>query len=292
MSTGGGGGGGGGDTETTIRYAPYVEAKHSSFLDSIRSHVNSTIDQSPFSDYTDIECDDAFFGTGYVLSSFPSLYDMYGKFMAGLDIDSLYSQLFTDTLETSEVASLVSAEASLLEDEIETNVIPRLQTGMRDINSVVASSFVVGKSLIEDTRVKQVAKFSAELKYRLLPIVTDRWKTHLGWNQNVVSIYAEIMKLYFSAKMDIDNNNYSMVAKDTLWPFTVLAYERAALGALQGAMTQSSAGPEGSSPISGAIGGALSGAASGAMLGSVVPGIGTLAGAIGGGVLGLGMSFL
>jgi len=43
------------------------------------------------------------------------------------------------------------------------------------------------------------------------------------------------MKFYFAVAMDLDNKNYEMAAKAALWPFTVLEYETAALGALQGA---------------------------------------------------------
>jgi hypothetical protein len=124
----------------------------------------------------------------------------------------------------------------------------------------------------------------------MIPVVSDRWKAHLGWNKDVVMNYAEIMKLYFSAKMDTDDINYTMAAKDKLWPFTVLEYERAALGALQGATTTTS-DVAGSSQTQRAIGGALSGAAVGgylaastAMGGPVGAGIGAL--------LGLGSAFL
>lgn len=286
-----GGGGDGGDRETTIRYAPYVENKHSAFLNTVASYRASTTGDSPFTGYTDIDIENAFFGSGYAISSFPSLYDMYGKFMAGLDIDTLYSQLFEDTVNAPEVNNLVSAEATLLDDDIETSILPRFQTGARDINSVMCSSFVVGKSLIEEARIKMLSKFSAELKYRIIPIVTERWKTHLAWNEDVVKTYAEIMKLYYSAKMDIDSTNYGMAVKDKLWPFTVLEYERAAIGALQGATTTTS-DVAGTSQARKAIGGAMSGAAMGAMVGSVVPGVGTAIGAGVGGAIGLGASFM
>lgn len=252
-----------------IRYSPYIEIKHDSFLREVQYRRESIINDSPFADYETVEIDNAFFGAGYVISSFPSLYDMFGKFMAGLDIDALYSQLFEDTLNSSEVDNLVSAEAVLMEDDIEANVLPRLQTGIRDINSVIASTFVVGKSLIEDTRVKALEKFRAELKYKLIPTVRDRWISHLDWNKNIISTYAEIMKFYFSAKMDMDDINYSYGAKDKLWPFTVLEYERAALGAMQGATTTTS-NVAGASTVSRVLGGALSGAAAGAMIGNAV----------------------
>ena len=252
-----------------VRYANYVEERHSSFLDEVYTRREEVISDSPFSNYTDVEVDNAFFGIGYVISSFPSLYDMFGKFMAGLDIDALYSQLFEDTLNSTEVDNLVSAEATLMEDDIEANVLPRLQTGIRDINSVMASTFVVGKTLIEDTRVKALEKFRAELKYKLIPTVRDRWISHLDWNKNIVSTYAELMKFYFSAKMDMDDINYSYSAKDKLWAFTVLEYERAAIAALQGATTTTT-NVAGASTVSRVLGGALSGAAAGAMIGNAV----------------------
>jgi hypothetical protein len=260
-------GGGGGDSQTTIRYAGYVESQHANFLATVMAHRNSTIALSPFASYTDIEVDSAFFGTGYLISSFPSLYDMYGKFMAGLDVESLWSQIFEGTVNSPEVSSLVVAEGALLDDDIETNSIPRLQTGMRDINAVMGSSYVIGRAIIEDARVKSIAKYSAELKYHLIPVASSRWSTHLEWNKGVVGVYAEIMKLYYSTKIDVDEINYSMVAKHRLWPFTVLDFERAALGALQGAIN-SKTDVAGASTASKVIGGALSGAAMGAMVGS------------------------
>ncbi len=268
-----GGGGGGGsqpaDTSQTIRYAPYIETRHANFLATIYNTRVSIIGSSPFSEYTDIIIDDAFFGAGYTIASFPSLYDMYGKFMAGLDIEALWAQIYEDTLESPAINTLVSAESDLLEDEIEENSLPRLQVGMRDINSVMSSSYLVGKSILSDTKTKLVSKFSADLKYQLIPIAQRRWEAHLDWNKTVVSIYAEIMKLYFSAKIDVDEVNYSMAAKNLLWPFTVLDFERAALGALQGA-TNSKSDVAGASTASRVIGGALTGAAMGAMVGGQI----------------------
>jgi len=266
---GGGGGGTPANTQTMIRYAPYIEEKHKNFLATIQAQRIIAVANSPFEDYTDIEVDDAFFGVGYTIASFPSLYDMFGKFMAGLDIEALWEQLYTSTLESSAVGDLIAAEGDLIDDEIEESSLPRLQTGMRDMNAVMSSSFVVGKSLIESTRTKVINKFSADLKYRLIPIAQERWTTHLNWNKLVVGTYAEIMKLYFSAKTDVDEINYAMAAKNTLWPFTVLDFERAALGALQGATNQKT-DAAGASTMSRVLSGALSGAAMGAMVGGQV----------------------
>jgi hypothetical protein len=192
---------------------------------------------------------------------------MYGKFMAGLDIDALYTQIYNDTVDSPVTSSLIAAEADILDDDIVASSVPRMQAGMRDINSVISSSFAVGRSIIEDTRTKVVAKFSAELKYRLLPIAQEKWRIHLDWNKNVVATYAEIIKFYFLSRIDADEINYAMAAKDRLWPFTVLDFERAALGSLQGA-TNSKTDVAGASTAARALSGALSGAAMGAMIGS------------------------
>jgi hypothetical protein len=294
----GGGSSSGGDQRNEIRYAPYIESKHQSFLDSVQSNRITIAADSPFADNTDIEIDDAFFGASFTIASFPSLYDMFGKFMAGLDIDVLFSQIFEDTVNSPEINNLVAAETALLDDDFNANVLPNFTLGARDINAVQNDSFVVGKAVLLDGRTKAVERFSSELKYRMIPVAVDRWKTHLGWNGQVVMNYAEIMKLWFSAKMDVDDYNYTLSTKDKLWPFTVLDYERAALGALQGA--RSSKGVGGASTTQKAIAGALTGAAGGAMLGNMMApagatGLAALGGpwALGiGAAIGIGSAFL
>src|SRR3990167_628672 len=246
-------GGGGGSGETEVRYAPYIEARHSSFLGNLQTRVNVAEFDSP--DY----------------SSYKDIY-----------IEVLYSQLFEDTINSPQVADLVAAEGALLDEEIEINSLPRMQIGMRDINSVMSSSFVIGKSLIEDARTKSIAKFSAELKYRLIPTVQDRWAKHLAWNQGIITTYVEIMRLYYTGKIDADEANFNYVEKDKLWPFTILEFERAGLGALQGA-TNTKITPPRASGLARGLSGAAAGAGIGAMIG--VPGgagIGAILGGIGG----------
>ena len=279
-------GGGSGDVKTTVRYAGYIEDKHKVFLDEIVVRRTAAIDNSPYSGVATIASDDGFFGVGYTLASFPSLYDMYGKFMAGLDVEDLYTQIYGDLMEGPVTHNLVSAEAAFLSDELESDTIPRYEVGMRDINAVMSSTFIIGKALLEETRLKAVAKYSAGLQYALLPIAAQRWQAHLEWNKGVVAVYSEIMKLYFSAKMDVDSHNAEMLAKNRLWPFTVLDYERVAIAAMQGA-TKTTTDSAGSSGASRAISGALGGAAMGAMAGAKIGAVGGPMGAAIGGAVGL-----
>lgn len=282
---GGGKGGGGGDTTTTLRYAPYLEGHHEALLNYARSNYLTAVSgSSPYADYTAAEIEDAFFGAGYAIASFPSLYDMYGKFMAGLDIEVLWTQEFEDTVNSAEVGNLVSTEAALLDDDIETNILPRFLTGQRDLNAVNASSFVIGKAIVEDARVKALAKFDRELRYHLIPVAADRWKAHLQWNQNVIQSYGEIMKFYYAAKRDVDDLNTSMIAKDVLWPFTALEYYRLAVGTLNGA-TNSTTDVAGGSKLGSALSGAMSGAVAGGAIGYGLASAGLVSNPVGWGIL-------
>lgn len=277
-------------TKNHIRYAGYVEDRHKAFLKEVRKRRDDIIDSSPYTSITAVAIDEGFFGVGYTLASFPSLYDMYGKFMAGLDVEVLYDQIYGDLMEGPVTHNLVSAESAFLSDELESDTLPRFELGMTNLNSVMSSTFIVGKALLEEARIKNVAKYSAALQYALLPIAAQRWQAHLEWNKGVVLIYAEVMKLYFSAKMDVDGHNQEVAAKNKLWPFTVLGYEQAALGALQGARNEkqtAGSGSAGAKAISGALGGAaigsmLAGASAGAVTGPQGAALGAVLGLAGG----------
>lgn len=253
---GGGKGGSSGSSKTTVRYAPYLEDAHEWLLDTTKGYVQSLKDDSPLEGFATIPVDAGFFGTGYVLSSFPSLYDMYGKFVGGLDVDVLFNQIFEDTVNAPAVDDLVAAESALLDDDISTHVIPEFEAGLHDINALQSSAFILGKASIEADKVKAVSKFSAELRYHLISTATERWKAHLEWNRAAIQLYSEVIKLFFAAKLDVDRYNYEQLVKDKLWPFTVLDQERAAVGALTGATTTKTKGSEsgGQSVLGGILG--------------------------------------
>lgn len=279
----GGGGGGGGNTTNTIRYAPYIENAHSRFLNDTYSYRAATVNDNAYASFSTVPVDAGFFGTGYILASFPALFDIYGKFVAGLDIEALWAEIMDSTIQSPQANELVRAESALLNEELESSIIPKFYTGMRDLNAVMSSSFVVGKTLLYDTKQKLVEKFSAELKWKLVAVAQDRWKAHLAWNTEAVTTYAKLFDLYFSAKTNVTRMNYELLAKKSLWPMEVLDYERANLGALQGAMKQTQDKGGGSSGSS-ILGGALSGAAAGGMIGGPW---GAAVGGVLGGVAGL-----
>jgi hypothetical protein len=301
----GGGGGGDGDQKIEFRYATYIEDAHKNLLsnrgaDAIEHSVLYYMQQavkdpgeSVFGGQAIIAPEDSFFGEAYGLNDFPTLYDMYGRFMGGMDICDLWSFMYENVVHAPEIQNAVSAHAALLDDDIETKVLPRFLAGMRDINSVMASSFVIGKSIIENARVKAVNEFQAQIRLRAIDATVPMWQSHLDWNKSVVSMYNQMNKQYFDSSEAIKRTNLEYAAKDAMWNLNLFDYGRDMVAALQNAGKQKSSG-SGNEPssVSKGIGGAMSGAATGAMVGSAVPGIGTAVGAGIGGVLGLASSFL
>jgi hypothetical protein len=88
----------------------------------------------------------------------------------------------------------------------------------------------------------------------------------------MISTYIELMKLSMSAEFDTTKFNYEFARLDKVWPFYVMEYERANIGALQGAQTREEKGPE-SSTGANIIGGAAMGASVFGLPGALIGGI-------------------
>jgi len=244
--------GGGGGVKTT-RYAPYIEAKHDAMLNVTASYSTTALLASPYSNYTDVEVDDALFGLGYLITSYPSLYDMFGKFMAGFDVETLWSSLFPTQMNKTELQDTIDAQMQLFDDALKVNEVPNLSTIARDTNSVQSSTFIIGKANIESYRTKTFCEVSADIKFAILTLINQKWTEYLNWSKEVIAYYAFNLKFYFLAQSGIDNTNTTFDVRNKLWPFTVLDFERAALGALQGATYQKTMTPRKRSLISKAL---------------------------------------
>jgi len=282
-----------------VRYAPYLEAAHHEMIfepdrvtvtHGLNYAFNAALNQSPYNSYEAINYNEGFFGVDkndssivYEIKNFPSLWDMFGKFIGGVDVCDLWGQVYENITNGPEINNAVAAHSELLQDDINSKVLPSFLAGMRDINAVQSTAFVVGKSIIQSTHVKAVNKFAGDLRIHTLDISTQVWAKHLDWNKAVVMSYADLHKLYYSAKMDLDKIAYEYQSKDILWDLSLFDYARAFLGALNGAMG-ATGGSNQPSQTSQAIGGALSGAALGASVGGAP-------GAAIGGVLGAAASF-
>ena len=224
------------DTNVNIsvtRYAPYIENRHSDFLAVTAGWRKALINDSPYVDYTPIEVNEALLGLGYLISDFPSLYDMFGKHMAGLDIDSLWNSVFEKVFDEPTANASIVENIKLIDDKIVKEDLSELQVRMRNLNAVTSSSFIIGKAVVEDKRIKSIAKLSLAVKVELLDTIGRNYAKHLTWERALIIDYAKAMKDYFIYTSIINNVNTKFASRSLLWPFTVLSFEQAALGVMQ-----------------------------------------------------------
>jgi hypothetical protein len=284
-----GGGGGGGSTETIVRYPDYMEEAHEDYIETIQELIEAATGQSPYADYDPVLIDEGFFGiipgdypNTWGALNFPSLWDMYGKFVGDNDVHVLWAQHYEDVIHGPEIANAISAHADNLEAEAQRSVYPRFNAGMRDINAVQSTAFIVGRSIIESEIIRQVNDFGSRIRMNAVQLSAELWKGHIQWSQNAISLYLDMFVKYYATRMDIDRAELEYADKDVQYDMNLWDHMRAALGAMSGAASASGGKPsQAQSALAGAMGGASMGFA-----------IGGPWGAAAGAVIGAGISFL
>jgi hypothetical protein len=206
---------------------------------------------------------------------------------SGTTLDTLISSV----VDHSRVDTQVTEFAADLDSRLVSEVLPRFEAGMRDINAVVSSAFVIGRALIEEGQDRQVAKFSSDLHSKAFSDDAIRViGLKLEYQKAVSTMIAEARRIKIVAKKEENESNLEIDKNDALWDLEVFQYGSNVLASIgSGTAVNTGKGP---SKMQSAIGGALSGAAAGAMVGSVVPGVGTAVGAVAGGVMGAASAFL
>jgi hypothetical protein len=248
------GGKGGGSSESTVRWAPYVEAAHIELIENYQNYrtwalvpdpvkglynwdYSGGLISSPYRDFTPLAIEDAFFGAGLDISSLVPVFDMYDQLITLMDLNASFNTIFADTVNGTVIDNLVSAQATKLSDDLEQVAYPRFECGLRDINSVISTSFMMGRAVMEQGRTKALAAYDAELRYRLYPIVIERWKATIDWNRMSYEEYVNTLKFYVMIKEELDKFTQETRAKNSLWVFTILEYERGCAAALAGPQT-------------------------------------------------------
>jgi hypothetical protein len=71
-----------------------------------------------------------------------------------------------DLADESEVDASTNAQRAIVSDQLTADILPRFQAGMRDINAVQSSAFVIGRAVIEGMGQRDVTKFDSDLRYK------------------------------------------------------------------------------------------------------------------------------
>lgn len=286
MGGGSGSSGGGGGGSGAVSYPAYLEAVHGDWLNnggadtitqSVTDTMNTAFGASPWAAATAYNPDADIVN---MIAAPNNLQTLVTLLSAGTGLDTLISQI----LDESRITNSVNAFSNDLDDRLASEILPRFEAGMRNINAVVSSAFAIGRALIEEGQNRQVARYNADI--RLKSFGDDAIKVigmKLEYQKSVSQMLAEAYRIKIVAKKEERDANLKIDESDALWDLEVFQYGANLMAAIGGGT--SSPNTKQPSTSQSMIGGAMTGAAAGAMIGGPP-------GAIIGGILGAASGLL
>jgi len=284
--------GGGGSTSGMTDFPEYMKDFHGRMLDhsGVDTPLASAVDgynyaiqgNSPYYNYI-TNADPiayAFIGGGKTLNSYKKLFEMLETYQ-DLNFDSLVALYSGNTL----VEELLQAVSVALDDDIETNILPKFKGNMRSIGAVMSSAYVMGEALIWDSKIKALAKERLNIEQVVnqnREMALKYATTYMEFKKSIPLVSTDLVKYYYALKTELEDHHSGMHAKDLRWDLDLLQYVNNTLSSISGAALSQGTTDKAPSKIGSAIGGALAGAAAGAM----IPGAGAVGAGIGG-MLGL-----
>lgn len=284
-------GGGGGGSSGKVDFPEYMKNAHMEWIsravtnpagtylvegDSVTELILAGLHNSPYSGEVAYDPDD----------------DISAFLAALVDFDSEIDDIVTTWVTTlatarSESSTVVTdattAHAALLDDRLTTEVLPRFQAGMRDVNAVISSSFVLGQAVLEAFNTRDVAEFSARLRLQKEADGLELVRMKMSFKDSITKTIVEARRIKAVLKKEELDEQIALDEKEYRWPLELYQHGANMLSSISGSAV--SVPDKVQRPST--LGGVLSGAASGAMLGtaSTIPG-GTLIGAGLGAILG------
>lgn len=290
------GGGGGGGTGGKVDYPDYMKTRHETWLNAIDGRISTALANNPFTGqnaYNPASRIATFEAAGQSVLDFP--------WATALSTYSSDTQALVDSSEVdSAISEAMDSHAAVIDEQINSDVLPKYRAGMLNIGSVVSSAYAIGEAIIWARRNTEVSRAGAEARKTVLldnarmkleaeKLALDktsrefdalRFAAALATEQQRVAIVA--LKEQYDKDLDVDE-------QEARWDLEVYQYGANMLAAISGGTAHPGTKNEPNRVVS-AIGGALSGAASGAMMASAFSGPAApfvLGGAVLGGLAGL-----
>lgn len=281
--------GGGGGSSGKVEYPGYIETVHKDWLDntgadtvasSMTDLLNAGFGNSPFAAAVAFDPDTHITAMEGELTTFNDLVDLLS---VGTGLDTLVQTILDD----ARIDDLVDEYAADLDAQLAADVYPRFEAGMRDINAVMSSAFVIGRSVIEDGRNRQVAGFSAAIHVKAgLDDALKLVALKLQYQHNLTVMTAEVRRVATDMKVMEDGVTMDYEEKDARWDIGLYQHASNLMASPAGG-TSVPPDLKGPSKTQAALGGAMAGAAVGAMVGGPAgAGIGLAVGGIAGYFLG------
>jgi len=210
-------------------------------------------------------------------------------------VTSAISQVDTAITDSSTIDTVSAAHADLLDDRLTTDVLPRYQAGMRDINAVISSSFTIGQAVLEAFNTREVAEFDAKLRavdhgqrnqliFQGVKDMMELLQIKMNFKDSVAKTTIEAYRIKAVLKKEELDEQLDIDDKDYRYPLELYQYGSNVMSSISGSALHTGKTPSKAGSV---LGGALSGAAAGAMVGSSAGPYGAAIGGVIGGIGGL-----
>jgi len=190
-----------------------------------------------------------------------------------ITVKAAYDTIIADDVT---VAASVAAYSDILTDDLLNKTLPRFHAGMRDINAVQSTAFIIGEALLEAFKGREVAKYAADLKGDVekgkpaLLIQTagkllepEMVKIELRQESHKLAI--DTLRMMIVARKEYQDELLSIQESDKSWDVDKWVKYGNFIAAMSGGTT--GVQKKSASSAQSAIGGALSGASAGGSIG-------------------------
>ena len=296
---------GGGSVSGRIDFPDHMKTIHQSWLnqtasDTIESSMvdamNAALGGSPYGGMTAYDPSTPLTAMDTAVGAFNTRVDALdpdGDWEAAVDgvVAKADGAVFDDTY----ILADIDAFRTKLDEQITNTVLPRFQAGLRDVNAVMSSAFVIGESIIEGMATSDITKYGTDLRVKLnlqrndfilkgVESVLRNLYAVAELEKNVAHYTVEAQRMRIASLKEKKDTENTISIKNGRWDLETFQYGANLLAAIGGG-TVTPQSPDGPSVGASAIGGALSGGALGSAVSGGNPWV-TGGGALIGGLLG------
>jgi hypothetical protein len=242
-----------GDSDTTLRFSQYIEDYHSLLLDYTATSMDEALLNNPFGNFMIINPDTIFLGANLAMGNLIGIFSLFQDHVNYVNPDLTYQTIIDRATQDTTIHKLINDFDAYLYADYQTRVYPDNFGGINNINNVMSEGYGQAALMITNNQAKVVAHFKADIDEASFNTVIPHWQSYLMHGQAVVDQYLKIMQTHYAAKVDETTKTLDVVEKYVLWPFRVLDYQRAFIGAMQQGHPSKS-DSQSASYISGALG--------------------------------------
>jgi len=286
--------GGGGSSSGAVSYPAYMQTIHETWLDEMSIFITTaTTGDSPFASSVAYDPTTRIAAMDTAVGAFNTVVDALSNETDWESAtDAAVAKIDAAVVDDEYITADVAAFADLEDDQITNTILPAFQTGMRDVNAVYSSAFVMGEAFIYGMRDRDVAKYTSELRIKLnhqrIELIRASTEVMIGtlmkrveFEQSVAHYTIEANRLGIIGFKEQDEKDLVITDMDARWDMDVYQYGANLLAGISGASNR----PGGQAEMSRGQS-AMQGVAAGASVGSVGGPYGAAIGAVIGGIYG------